>query len=332
MEPVIDTLEGKYRMNHAVGRRIEELERLAPPLTAQPDLDAYWDGELERYAAKPLNATRTLVETPLAFMETYDVAYEGFDETPIRGWYLLPKFPRRDDRKLPCVVLYHGYGGSRGYPEDYASYVLMGLAVFAIDVRGQAGETGNLMPQPYGMTRGWLTQGILDRDTCYYKAITIDALKALDWAADQPEVDRSRICAMGGSQGGGLAMIAAALSDKPAIAVPHIPNMCHMDFGILNSASSLTEAASFVERFPGHLEAVLRTLSYFDNMNLAHRIRIPVFVTVGLKDPVTMPETIYAAYNRIEGDKRIAPFPFTGHAVTGEMQRQALDFIASRLL
>ncbi|XID93170.1 acetylxylan esterase [Paenibacillaceae bacterium WGS1546] len=319
-------------MSHAIARRIEELERLAPPPTAQPDLEEYWETELKGYAAKPLNATRTPAETPLSFMEAYDVTYEGFDETPIHGWYLLPRFPRGDGGKLPCVVLYHGYSGSRGYPEDYASYLLMGLAVFAIDVRGQAGDTGNLLPQRHGMTKGWLTQGILDRDTCYYKAITIDALKALDWAAEQPEVDRTRICAMGASQGGGLAMIAAALSDKPAIAVPHIPNMCHMDFGILNSTSSLTEAASFVERFPEHLNAVLRTLSYFDNMNLAHRIRIPIFVTVGLKDPVTMPETIYAAYNRIEGDKRIAAFPFTGHSVSGEMQRQALRFIASRLL
>jgi len=57
-------------MSHAVGRRIEELERLASPLTAQPDLDEYWDKELQRYASKPLNAKRTLVETPFSYMET----------------------------------------------------------------------------------------------------------------------------------------------------------------------------------------------------------------------------------------------------------------------
>jgi cephalosporin-C deacetylase len=174
-------------------------------------------------------------------MEAYKVSYEGFDATPIHGWYLLPKF-REESAELPCVVLYHGYSGSKGYPEEYASYLMMGVAVFAIDVRGQAGETGNGMAQDFGMTKGWITQGILHRDTCYYRAVTIDALKALDWASEQPEVDASRICAAGGSQGGGLAMIAAALSDKPTIAVPHIPNMCHMDFGILNSNSSLSEA------------------------------------------------------------------------------------------
>ncbi|TFE28154.1 acetylxylan esterase [Cohnella luojiensis] len=313
-------------MSNAISRRIEDLERLTPPLTAQPDIDEYWDRTLKQFATKPLNAKRTLVETPFTYMEVYKVEFEGFDATPIFGWYLLPKF--RSEGKLPCVVLYHGYTGSKGYPEDYASYLMMGMAVFAIDVRGQAGETGNLLAQDFGTTKGWVTQGILHRDTCYYKAITIDAIKALDWASQQPEVDNSRICASGGSQGGGLAMIAAALSDKPAIAVPHIPNMCHMDFGIINSSSSLSEAASFVERFPEHLSTVIETLSYYDNMNLAHRIRIPIFVTVGLKDPVTMPETIYAAYNRVESEKTIVPYPFSGHVVTGDHNRKALEFIA----
>jgi cephalosporin-C deacetylase len=317
-------------MSNAISRRIEDLERLSPPLTAKADLEDYWDHNLQQFADKPLNATRTLVETPLTHMEAYKVNYEGFDDTPICGWYLLPRQPRSG--KIPCVVLYHGYTGSKGYPEDYAAYILMGIAVFSIDIRGQNGETGNHLEQSHGMAMGWITQGILNRDTCYYKAITIDALKALDWVSEQPEIDPSRICVSGGSQGGGLAMIAAALSDKPAIAIAHIPNMCQMDFGILNSSSSLAEAATFIERFPEHLDTVMDTLSYYDNMNLAHRIRIPIFVTVGLKDPITMPETIYAAYNRILSEKVIYPYPFTGHAVRGDQHRKALEFIAAKLL
>lgn len=317
-------------MSNAISRRMDELERLSPPLTAQADMDDYWELTLNQFSNKPLNATRIPVETPLSDMEAYKVTYEGFDDTPICGWYLLPR-SRRSER-IPCVVLYHGYTGSKGYPEDYAAYILMGIAVLAIDVRGQGGETGNRLDQSYGMTRGWITQGILDRDTCYYRAITIDALKALDWVSEQPEVDSLRICASGESQGGGLAMITAALSDKPAIAVAHIPNMCQIDFGVLNSSSALSEVASFVERFPEHLDSVLNTLSYYDNMNLAHRIRIPLLVTVGLKDPVTMPETIYAAYNRVEAEKAIIAYPFSGHTVTGDQNRKALDFIAKHLL
>lgn len=315
-------------MSHAVSRRIAELEQYEPPLTARPDLETYWEQTLASYAGKPLNATVGEPESlPFSYLEARRVVYEGFDDTPIHGWYLRPRFVEAGS-KLPCVVHYHGYTGSKGYPEDFSQYLLMGIAVFSVDVRGQGGDTGNRLPQEYGMTSGWMTQGILDRDTCYYKALTIDALKAVAWAAERHDVDASRICVAGGSQGGGIALMAAALSDLPAAVVGQIPNMCHMDFGILNSTGSLTEAANFVARFPDKLEQVLETLSYFDLLNLAHRIRIPAFVSVGLKDTITMPETIYAAYNRIKSPKQIHPYPFTGHQVGGDQNRKALSFIS----
>ncbi|MCC3373409.1 alpha/beta fold hydrolase [Cohnella sp. REN36] len=315
-------------MSNAVTRRIADLERYLPELTLpREQIDAYWDDVLAKAADKPLRDRRTEVETPFPQLLAYRVEYEGFDDTRIHGWFLLPR--SMAGQKLPCVVVFHGYTGSKGYPEDFAAFALMGVAVFAVDIRGQGGDTGNGLAQSYGMTRGWITQGILDKETCYYKAITLDALKALEWAAAQDEVDETRICVDGVSQGGGLAFISAALSPVPAIAVAHIPNMCHMDFGILNSTSSLSEAAEFVHRFPDRLETVLDTLSYFDNMNLAHRIRIPLFVTCGLKDMVTMPETIYAAFNRVNAPKTIRPYPFSGHTVGGDQNRQAAEFISA---
>ena len=168
----------------------------------------------------------------------------------------------------------------------------------------------------YGTVKGWITQGILDKDTCYYKAIVLDTLQAVDWAAAQPEVDPGRIAMMGVSQGGGLTLLAAAFHPRIAAAVADIPNMCQMDFGIFNSTGSLSEAAEFVNRHPEHLERVLATLSYFDAVNCADRIRCPILVSAGLKDMVCWPETIYAAYNGIASEqKTIVPFPFAGHFV-----------------
>lgn len=316
------------RMNgtNAIAKRIADLEQYSPPLTAREDLHTYWEETLRQYASKPLNATKKRVDTPMPYVEAYNMTYEGFDHTPIHGWFLLPRFVQA--KKLPCVVCFHGYHGSKGSPEDYGRFLLMGMAVLAVDVRGQGGETGNLLTSDFGMTSGWMTQGILDKDTFYYKAITLDALKAVEWAASEPAIDSSRICVAGGSQGGGLSMITAALSDKVAIAVADIPNMCHMDFGILNSTGSLSEAARFVSAFPDRLDAVLETLSYFDNMNLATNIRVPILVSCGLKDTICMPETIYAAYNRIQSEKELHVYPFNGHHLNDYHSRKVMHFIA----
>ncbi len=312
-------------ISHAIARRMRDLEQYSPMLTAPADLDEFWSTTLDRYKDKPLHGTIQQEQTPMRTVDVQKVTYEGFDDTPLSGWFIRPA--EKNGERLPCIVMYHGYTGSKGYPEEYASWIAMGYAVFAVDVRGQGGETGNHLSSEFGTSAGWITQGILDKQQFYYLAITIDALKAVQWASEREDVDAKRIAVYGGSQGGGLALITAALSEIPALAVANIPNMCHMDFGILNSESSLKEAAQFVSRHPQYLQSVLETLSYFDMMNLGDRIRIPLLVSCGLKDMVCLPETIFAAYNRIRSDKQIAVYPFDGHYVGPHHTRRTMEFV-----
>lgn len=49
-----------------------------------------------------------------------------------------------------------------------------------------------------------------------------------------------RIAVVGGTKAEGLVLITAALSDKLALTIASIPNMCHMDQGMLTSTCSLT--------------------------------------------------------------------------------------------
>lgn len=322
-------LEVPLRMN-AIKQRIATLEGYLPPLTAKEDLDEFWASMLRDFADKPLNAKVEYEETPLALADTFAVTYEGFDDTPIHGWFMRPK--HLEGRQVPCVVIFHGYTGSKGYPEQHAQWLMMGYCVFAVDTRGQGGETGNRLNSEFGMSPGWVSQNILDKRNSYYAAVAIDCMKAVDWVSTRGEVDDRHIFLEGNSQGGGLVLLTAALSDKPALAVAAVPNMCHMDFGILNSSSSLSELARFCTNNPDKLETVLDTLSYFDNMNLADRIKIPVLVSVGLKDTCCMPETVYAAYNRIGGEKRICPYSFMGHAQIAYHNRLGMAFMEKHRL
>ncbi|WP_284646051.1 acetylxylan esterase [Paenibacillus silviterrae] len=305
-------------------RKVKDLYQYTPELTTPEDLDSFWNRTLEQAGQVTVPAKRQLISTPMRGVQAYQVTYQGYADTPVNGCFLVPSL--WNEERFPCVIQLHGYTGSSLLPEHYAPWLLAGIAVFAIDIRGQAGGTGDLLPQETGMAKGWITKGIDDKDTCYYKAISVDCLRAIDWVAEQPEVDTARIGVAGGSQGGGLAMLMSALSDKLAFAIADIPNMCHMDWGIFNSTGSLTEAADYVSRFPDKWEAVTKTLSYFDNMNLAHRIRIPILVSVSLKDTVCMPETVFAAYNRITSEKQLHIYPFRGHSTGDKHLRKILEF------
>lgn len=328
---------------NAIERRIEDLRAYRVQPNPPEDLHEFWERALDQARRKPLNETVEETETPLAHAKVYKVTFEGYDDTPIHAWYIVPTFAlgqsegsgekaeESDFGKVPCIVHFHGYTGGKGYPEAYAPWLLTGSAVLAVDVRGQAGETGNRLDQSYGMIKGWVTQGILDKERSYYQAIAIDAFKACELAGKLPYADPSNVIVMGGSQGGGLALVAAALSDIPSICVAMIPNMCHMDFGILNSTSSLAEIAAFLQQYPQHTDAVMDTIRYFDMMNLADRIDIPTMVTAGGKDSVCMPETIFAVYNQLTSKKEIHVYPFMGHEVEGDQIRKAMHFIQKHL-
>jgi cephalosporin-C deacetylase len=312
-----------------IERRIRDLFQYRPEPTMEPDeIDRYWDAALRKFAAKPLNDTVRKEEHPFKGADVFRVAYEGYDDTPVHGWYLLPSFLQRDS--YPCVVMYQGYTADSGEPERYAAWLLLGFAVFAVDTRGQGGETGSRLSFDHGVVRGWVSQNITVPERSYYMAIAIDAWKAVEWVARRPEIDSSMIAVAGGSQGGGLSLLTAALNDKVRYAIADIPNMCHMDFGVMNSTGSLSECAQFVKRYPDRLQDVLRTLAHFDIMNLGHRIRIPVRMSVGLKDMICWPETVFAAYNRIASeDKAIDVHPFCGHEVWESQTRKHMRWLDS---
>ncbi|WP_219834884.1 acetylxylan esterase [Paenibacillus sp. R14(2021)] len=321
-------------LEHAITRRKGELEHYNAPLTMDPaELDAFWSDVLQAYAAKPLDVRRERAESPFASVTVERLTYLGYDETPIHGWFMVPELQGHAEsaagaaHPLPCIVTFPGYTDDRGYPERYASWLLQGYAVLAVDVRGQGGETGNYMPLRADAVKGWVSGNVLEPEGSYYHALTLDAIRAVDAAAAQPETDAARLAVVGASQGGGLALICGALNPSVTAVIADIPNMCHMDYGVLHSASSLTELAQHLKRYPDRLEAVLRTLAHYDMLNLATRIQSPVLLSACWKDSVCLPETIYAVYNRITADKMLLDYPFNGHEVSESQQRERILFL-----
>lgn len=320
-------------ISHAITRRGRELQQYTAELTIDTvKLDDFWTASLQAYENKPLAIERERQESPFPNVTIDKLTYKGYDDTPIHGWFMVPHAPNTaQTAKYPTIVTFPGYTDDRGYPERYAQWLLLGYAVFAVDVRGQGGETGNYMPEQSGSVKGWVSSNLLVPEGSYYHALTIDVVRAIDAAAAQPEVDAAKLATVGGSQGGGLALISAALNPKVSAIIADIPNMCHMDFGVLNSGSSLTEIAQHLKRYPERLEAILHTLAHYDMLNLASRIKVPVLMSVGWKDGVCLPETIYAVYNRITSEKVIYDYPFSGHEVSEYHNRERIAFLRKYL-
>ena len=311
------------------------LERLREYRTStqEPDgLDDWWARRIgeARAVAKPpaLTPHQPRLYDPL---EVYDVEFSGAGGDRVRAWYLRP----RDTPSAPVVVKFIGYGGGRGTPTEHVLLPSLGYALLVMDSRGQGGKwtTG---ATPDGSTGTGpenslvMTRGITRPEDYYYTRMFTDAVLAIDTALELAVASMGtgvapRIAVTGGSQGGALALAAAALCPD-AVGVCHadVPFLCDIQRAItLAPNPPYTEIPEFLAENIDLIEPTLNTLRYIDCALLARRITASTLMSVSLMDDICPPSTVFAAYNEIAAEKEIAVFPYSGHSwPTAHTERQ----------
>ena len=307
---------------------LEQLQVYSPAPNARPDLAQFWSETLAEARQAPLNPTLEPIDYPVADLSVQRVFYDGWRGARICAWFLA----KNGARLQPTIVFYHGYSGSKGQVYDYLGWALQGYTVLAVDVRGQSGESSDPEAYPGGHVSGWMTMGITSPQTYYYRGVYVDCIRALDFAVTRPEVDADRLAVAGVSQGGGLSLAVAALDSRPKLALPEVPYLCHFRRALeVTEQHPYQEIAVYCQRYPDRMETAFETLSYFDNLNLADRITCPVLMTVGLRDAICPPSTIFAVYNRIKSEKELRIYPYGGHEAFPSHHEQKLRW-ARRIL
>jgi cephalosporin-C deacetylase len=295
---------------------LAELRAYAPDLPEPADLVRFWSTTLAETRSHDLAATFTPVDSGLTLIETLDVTFAGFAGSPIRGWLHLPA---TRNGPLPAVVEYIGYGGGRGLAHERVMWAAAGYAHLVMDTRGQ-GSTWSVGATPDRDASGdpahpgFMTQGILDPATYYYRRVIADAVRAVEAARNHPVIDPTRVAVTGGSQGGGLTLAVASLVDGLVAAMPDVPFLCDFPRAItLKDEDPYAEIGRYLKSHRDHVERVMATLAYFDMAILGSRASAPALFSVGLMDEICPPSTVYAAFNRYGGPKKILEYPFNDH-------------------
>ncbi len=295
---------------------LDELRVYTPDLSVPADLDAFWATTLAETRAHDLAAPFVPFDSGLTAIETLDVTYAGFGGAPVRGWLHLPA--ARTGR-VPAGGEYLGYGGGRGLAHERILWAAAGYAHFVMDTRGQ-GSTWAVGDTPdFGATGapahpGFMTQGILDPATYYYRRVYADAVRAVEATRSHPAVDPTRVAVTGGSQGGGLSVAAAALVDDLVAVMPDVPFLSDFPRATtLKDTDPYGEIGRYLKAHRDHVDTVEASLAYFDVAILGRRATAPALFSVGLMDEICPPSTIYAAYNHYGGPKEILEYPFNDH-------------------
>lgn len=310
---------------------IEELREYNGVNPRPADHDEYWDKAIaEMKAVDPqVIFAKASLETPVA--DCYDMYFTGVNGARIYAKHLRPK---NITGKIPAVLMFHGYSGSSGDWYDKIGYVASGVAVFAMDVRGQGGRSEDI-GGVYGNTlHGHVIRGLSEEDPqkLLYRDIFLDTAELAGIVMDMDFIDETKVYAMGGSQGGALTLACASLEPRIAKAAPAEPFLCDfkrvwdMDLDV-NVYKELRDYFRMFDPRHEHEEEIFTKLGYIDIQYLVPRIKGEVLMLTGLLDDICPPSTQFAAYNKMTCKKRHIIYPDYKHEALKDVDDITYQFL-----
>jgi cephalosporin-C deacetylase len=297
-----------------------------PTSTVRPaDFDAFWADVLQSVSRIPLDSSMTpVLARSTEDVNVFDIAYTSLDNVRIAGWYCTP---RKLDPPYPGLLIVPGYISEPTLPKTWAK---RGYAAVGVAPRGKLRSNRQYNPGYPGL----LVDNIIDRNTYAYRGFYVDAVRAVDFLLERPEVDKARIGVHGSSQGGALTITTAALRrDVIACGAVGAPYLCgFLDAARLTHSYPYEELNEYLRLFPDREAAMRQTLNYFDGINFASLIRCPMLVYLGLQDDVCPPETGFAMFDALTCEKTLHTYDRCGHDAGAYWEAAAVEtFLAEHL-
>ena len=158
----------------------------------------------------------------------------------------------------------------------------------------------------------------------------VGCARAVDFLCSLPEWDGKNVIVTGGSQGGALTIVTAALNEKVTMCAPFYPALCDLT-GFLHQ-----RAGGWPKYFSGFYkdgksdipnDQAVETLQYFDVVNFARILKVPTFMSWGYSDDTCSPTSVWAAWNAVSAPKEKDITPSSGHWRFPSSQQKCLEWM-----
>jgi cephalosporin-C deacetylase len=330
---LVATADIDGRVYRGVGTAGFAPDQIQPTQANPPDFDAFWDGERTRLAALPIDARWTAMPdygTADAACSQINLQNVGLTAGTSRlyGILCVPRAPG----KYPAVLSVPG-AGVRPY-RGLAELAGRGVITFQIGIHGipviQPQEVYDSLAR--GGLSGYPMVGLESRDRYYYRRVYTGTLRANDFLTSLPQWDGRNLGVMGGSQGGALAIVTAALDKRVTRLAAYYPALSDLTGYLHARAGGWPHMFRATEGPNAHREeAQIATSAYYDVVNFARRIRVPGLYSWGFNDETCPPTSTYAAYNVVTAPKRLILAYDTGHRSTQEQVDEVNDWLVAEL-
>ena len=296
-------------------------ETIQPTTTLPNDFVQFWDKAKSELANIPLDARMTLLpERCTGKVNVYHINIQNYQNVRLYGVLCVPKATG----KYPAILKVPG-AGVRPYYGDVANAekdaITLEIGIHGIPVNMDPGIYDDLRK---GVLNNYYTYNFDHKDRYYYKRVYMGCVRAVDFIFSLPEFDGVNIVVNGGSQGGALAIVTAALDNRIKGLVSFYPALCDLT-GYLNG-----RAGGWPHAFndPAHnTPAKIETSQYYDVVNFARHVKVPGFYTWGFNDMTCPPTSMYAAYNVIQAPRTLFLAEETGHWTYPEQNEKSTQWM-----
>ncbi|MCO5950030.1 acetylxylan esterase [Mucilaginibacter flavidus] len=288
-------------------------EKVTSQLHKPKDFDAFWKQSKVELAQVPANY-RVLERKDLStqYKKVYSVEMHSYGDLVIRGWLVVPT----DGNKFPVHYRVPGYVVSLQPNMDNDDFI-----AFDLNVRGNGNSKDviNIGTDNYSLIN------IENKEKYIYRGVYMDCLRGLDFLYSHSNlgIDTSKIFVEGGSQGGSLALITAALDKRVKLLTMQVPLYAdiHDNFAISASYDQQVFPFKVFRKYQSQhagfsWEKFYSTFDYYDPQNFAPMVKCPVLMGIGLLDQFCPPRCSMALYNHISStNKEFVCVPNSTHEV-----------------
>ena len=295
----------KYSGSCAVGFAPE---RIKPAVSMPADFRQWWDGELR--ALDKIEPTATLKRIDARCTDKVDVYQVKIASLkPMYGILSMPKTPG----KHPAVLRVPGAGIHRigGYLEPANDgFITLDLGIHSLPFDAEQ-EFYTALSE--GALYDYMSIGIASCDTYYYRKVYLGCVSAAKYLTTLPEYDGQNLFVVGGSQGGALSIVTAALFPKVKAIISFFPALCDQQAYLDGRAGGWPHYFLF-HKDDASVKQAAETVRYFDVVNFARILTVPVYMSFGYNDLTCAPTSTYACWNSLaSSQKKLLVVPETGH-------------------
>jgi cephalosporin-C deacetylase len=303
--------------------------QVKPTIENPSDFIAFWDQAKADLAKIPMDAKMTLLpDRCTEKVNVYHVNLQNFRVgARMYGILCVPTA----EGKYPALLQVPG-AGVRPY-QGQVAMAERGIITFEIGIHG---IPVTMDPSVYtdlgaGVLAGYSNYNMDNRDRYYYKRVYAGCVRANDFLTSLPQYDGKNLAVCGGSQGGALSIVTAALDPRVKYLAAYYPALSDVT-GYLNG-----RAGGWPHMFDKNnlsyndLKEKKETMKYYDVVNFARQLKVPGYYSWGFNDETCPPTSMYAAYNVITAAKELNLALDTGHWTYPEQREKFNNWIVTQL-